>query len=823
MALGIISRVFQTQTRGAVDLSLLQACIGERIKVITELYFDNILIPDIASDNTAYYAPTTDVSGRWYNADLIWFENTEFLANAQIGDSFLSDNNGTTLNPNLTFILLEKINPNLGRFNLTFVHQQMGGAGGQFIANITALKSLVYQYGINESGEFTSQTDGSLQKSTLDDDAALTLAASTLLNPLGNNDWQIDSITLLGTGFDNVNYPAGSHAKIKLTHEVVVTPLFLVGQLEDLAAGIPPDYFKPDNLIKYISQIDWNKNNTFLDPGKSILPDATGRFGWFNKRFDGVASDYSITSLTLQRISDSEFVNQLEYGEIEVKINVNSAAGNFSAVNSRLVFGFNYLPQDAALYQNTDRALDVNFAFDSKLLTPDNITVNGDNSGTDLQVIKTIGAEVIDPNNCLITVRILFGADRVDILTQEDVANYAMWVICENTNLDVQLCDKTNLLIQVDEIYEQLTTVDLIDDVTEFIEHPYDLVGAGFPTLEMFPVDDVVANSLLSIDFTGLEDNGILLKSCKCQLVLKHATEADIVLDSFTINLENFPTVGLLPAVQAIDFSQQRPYKIEDGIRKLITFNRNFAFDAGLIKYYNVSFPFMNRWEYWLKIAGVTNLPSSLFDSTEDFNGANHFWDRLVNTTGWSLVYRKTFQIIQNEETFEQEFDNVLTSTDFESNPDWTSCSIKTYDLDTDDEVVVGPKKYAYSSKDTKVIASFTKSVGIVPDIANIAIVIWGESREGGGITEITRISSVHEVISDSIFESVDDTDLVKVTKTGDVFTGEAIIRGDKIQNLSRLTLYARIYYPVDDLGESARITNDLILRAANDGQIRII
>lgn len=822
MGLGLLQRKFQTQTRGAVDLAVLQACIGEKIRVVTDLYFDQILMPDTASGNGCFYNPGSDVSNLPYNADIIHFEG-DFLQGCQIGDVLKCDAVMGNPNPGKVFTLLEKITPNLGRFDTTFVQHVAGGLGGEFIINITPLKSALYQYGINEDGGYTSKTDASLQKFSIDSGVALTTVGSQNMLAAGNLDWQIDNVMAQGQGADP-NFPSTSHVRLRFVHDVVVTPLGLVGQLDDIKAGIAPDFFKPGNLLGYTAQIDWNENNTYLDPSKRMVLDTVGKFGWYNKRFDGATSDYKMTSLTLQRVSDSVFINQLEYDEVEVKINIHSTAGAFSNVNSRLIFGFNYLPQDQALYQNTGRTLTENFSFESKLLTPNNVAVNGDNFGTGDQIIKTIKGQVLSPTDCQVTVRVLFGANRVGILTQEDVANYAMWCVCENVALDVQLCDKTNLLVQVNEIHVQLTSVDLIDDETEFIEHPYTDPGTGFPTLEMFPVDDVVARSLMNIDYTGLEDDGILLKNCKCQLVLTHVSEADIVLDSFMIGLENYPIIGSMPGVQAIDFNQKRPFKVEDGTKNTVSFGREYSLDGALKKYFYCSFPFMNRWEYWIQLLGVTSFPAAMFDNTKPFNGMNDFWNRLTNTAGWSLIYRKTFQIEQNGQTFEQVIDSApLTSVDFMANTEWATCSIKTYDIDTNDEIVVGPKKYAYGTKDTKVVASFEKTIGIVPDLSNIAMVIWGESFEGGGETEITRISSVYAVNAASIFKSVDASNKLKVVNVGSVFTGAAIIDGSKISNLSKVTLYARIYYPVDDFGDSGRVTNDFILRNTNDNNVRII
>jgi hypothetical protein len=813
MGIGIKSIQYQTQSRGAVNLDILQACIGEQIKVITELYFDEVYICDDVNDRTVQFVPTPDLSGILYNNDLIYFSDGDLLNNSQVGDIFITTDPSNTG----TFKLLEKLaDGTIGRFDRTFNPSTLT-TSDQYVANITDLKSLIYQYGINESGEFTSQIDGSIQEFSADSSGPLA-STSLALSALGNLDWQIDSVQLIGTGYDP-NFPSNIRATITLTHTVTVTPLYLAGQYDNMRLGIPPDYFKPDNTIKYNALIEWNKSSSYLDPSKTISLPATGQFGWFGTKYNGSKSDYSISSFTIQRVSDSEFINQLEYDEVEVKFIV-TTTGAVDPVGTSFIFGFNYLPEDESIYQDTNRSLSTNFCFDSQRFNPNNTPVNGAFYGTSKQIIKTVNGQVLTSSTAQITVRILFGSDRVNILKQEDVAHYAMWIISERTTLDVEICDKSNLLIQVDQIHEQLISVNLLTDVTTFLEHPYNLVANGFDTLQMFPVDDVVANSLFALDYTGLEDDGILLKSCTPSLVITHASEADITLDSVRINLDNFPTIGTLPAVQAIDFNQLRPYKIEDGIRKSISLERDYNADSGETKYFALNFPFMNRWEYWLQIAGITSIPSTLFDPSVPFNGANHLWNRLANSSGWTLKYRVVFEILQNGQLFEQEFEHDLTSTYFESNTDWNNCTIKTYDPDTNDEIIVGSKKYAYGSGDTKVVCSFEKTVGTVPD--NVAIVIWAEGFEGGGITEITRISSQFDVTSTSLFKSIDGNNRVVINKTGDVFTGTALLNGDKLKNLSKLTLYARIY-ELQDILDHARITNDFILRYTNDGQVRLV
>jgi len=366
MPIGISERKYQSETRG-VDQSLLQACIGEKIKVITSLYFDQIYMASELNDRRVIFNPSSERTGIYYNEDVAWFEDAYFLNQCQVGDEFIAGGAGA---PAGTFKLIEIISPNVGRCETVFTNVTLEDEG-EYVANTTALKSLIYQYGINSSTEFVSGTDGSLQKLTIDSSSALTDVVSQALIANGYKDWQIDSVTLVGDGDDAVNYPANTHVRITLTHEIVITPLYLQGQYENMRLGLPPEYFKPDNAIKYFAQIDWNKNNSLLDSNKSIQLEPVGQFGWFGTKYNGLPSSYSISNLVIKRVSDDEVVDRLQCQEMDVKFRITSSGNNFDSSDTALIFGFNYLPEDTSLYQQTDRFLQTNFAFDSKRFLPD--------------------------------------------------------------------------------------------------------------------------------------------------------------------------------------------------------------------------------------------------------------------------------------------------------------------------------------------------------------------------------------------------------------------------------------------------------------------
>ena len=816
--IGILSRKYLTQTRDTEELDILFGCIGEKLKVRSTIYFEQAVV--ISSDNKGYFNPGPSVSGKIYNDDLWYVEDGNFFNDCQVGDTIIFRPQTYPVEPEITDTIVEIISGGLARVASTHAHRLLDGGA---IYNDTKMKSVIYQYGLGVGG-FESLVDGSLQKYILNTAGEMSVITITPASAIGDNDWQFNSLELSVTG--NGSTPSYASQSIIIEHTFLVLPLFLVGSYDDLLNGLAPDYFKADNKIRYSSLLNFNKTGGISGINNELAFENVGQFGWFNTRFDGATSDYAISSLTFTR-ADLSIANQLEYVPIEVKFVINSSTNSFNAINTALVLGFNYLPSDENFYQNTDRTIETNFAFDSKKLIANNTVTNGGKFGTGLQIIKNVKAQVISTSVLEITANIEIASGQLPILLQGDIAHYALWCIVEDTSTIPELSDKTNLLIDVNYIYVQKTKIDLLDANNVFIEHPYESTVSGKPTLEMFPVDDVVANTLFTLDYTGIAGDGIIIKSVTPQIVLKHATEANIVLDSYLISTENYNTIGSLPAVQDIDFEGDRPYKIEDGIRKTITFKREYTSDVGNVRAWVLSFPFMNRWEYWLKIAGLNQIPVSIFDSDEPFKGANHFWNRLINSIGWTCVYRVTFDLEQNGENFEQSFEYTLTSTDFNSNPDWSDCEIKSFDIATNAEIVSGPKKYVYSNqsqKDTLIESKFTKSTGLVPDITEVAMVLWYETYEGGGITEIKRISSVYDVNSLSCWKGVGLLKRVEITKNINIFTGRAILDYSKLSDIQRSTVYARIYEVSDpNIPDGGRITNDNILRATNDDEIRII
>jgi hypothetical protein len=821
--LRILEQKYYTQTRG-ITATDLKACIGEKVKIETTLYSEIVSVTN--ADNRVLFHPSIhDIGITAYSSDVIYFDDTDFVSLLSVGNVIQAVDETDPLSIiNGTFEVKEILNANSVRFYGLASFPEgiyyIGGDGNKgYVSNITTFKYFEISQAVSISGN-ASPTTKQVQTSSIISSNDLSLISESNLTNLNGKEWQSGELKLIGEG-DGY----GSQKIVKLINEFIVTPLFISTELDDLLLGIKPDFWKKPENVKYKSEIVFAKTKALATDSNKIAFESIGEFGWFNTRYDNASANYYRETLVLTKVSDSSSVNALEFAnEVNVLATIKKVSGSLlNNASTKIVVGFNYLPQSEVFYRNNGKTLTENFLYDSIVIDMLNGEVNGVSFGTDNQIIKVAEATFVNSTTFTVRIRVKFGDDIIPILRQDSEAWYNLWLICEDTSIVSPLCDKSSILLQTNKVHEDLVDINLFNNNTLFIEHPYSSTFFGKETLEMFPVDDVISNSLLQLDYTGKETEGIKIVSVEPSIVLKHATEADIILERAYINCENFDLVGTLPAIQDIDYTQDREFKLPVGdLRKTIVFARDYANDSGAIKAWALSYPFMNRWEYWLKLEGLTSIPTSIFSSSLPFKGVNNFWNRLANAAGWTLNYRTRLQIEQNDVLFEQSFDDALDSQDFGANTDWSVCSIKSYDSITDDEIVAVGNKYLDSAKKTKIVASFKKTLGVLPDSNSFAIVIWIERYEGG-VAEITRFSSAYEDDGTSSFISIDSSNKVSLNKTSDVYTGTCYVNHEKIPaNTTKMTIYARIY-EVEASEFNVRISNDGKVRELLNGSLRQI
>lgn len=813
---------FYTQTRGLFTSTSLYACVGERVRVEVSIYSEIVTVAN--ADLEIKFKPlasdvriTTDV------AKVIQISDNDFVANLRVGDTFdVVDTTNGASPVNGTYTVSEILSSSLIRVNESLAAisagSKLGGGGDDgYLVNLTALKYLHVKFGVTNGG-YLSPTTGEEQAASINSSVGLSNYVDRYLSLSGGLEWQCDNVRVIGFGDGE-----GTEQNIKIVHDFIVTPLFLANELDELLAGEIPESWttKP----KYQAEYEFAKSPELVGESNKIELNEVGIFGYFGKKYDGTTAEYSCDSLVLTRVSDSENVNALEFdNEIEVVATIRKRTGTVNIEDTRVVVGFNYLPQSEEFYKDNNRTLLENFVYDSQVCVIDGGLNTGIHAGTSKQKIKEVQCNIGTSTTFTVRFRIDFGSDILPILRQDTEAWYNIWLIVENTSLVMPVCDKTSILLQTSKLFEQLTTIDLFDNDTVFIEHPYENSFYGQETLEMFPVDDVVANSYITCDYTGKESDNIKIVSVEQMLVLTHATEADIILERNYINCENYPLVGSLPSIQDIDYVQDRPFQMPAGeIRKTVAFGRDYGNDVGLVKAWGLSYPFLNRWEYWVKLEGLANIPSSIFDVNEEFKGVNQNWNRLSNITGWTLAYRTKFAIEQNGVLFSQEFEDVLTSTDFNSNSDWSICSIKSFDSVSNVEIVAGGDKYLDQTKLTKLVASFEKTSGDLAPSDGFVIVMWIERYEGGTIADIQRISSWYTNFDSGLLRSIDGSGKVDVNKAGAVYTGICYVDHSRIPtNTSKMTVYARIY-EMSTEAFNVRVTNDGKIRQLLDAKVRVI
>lgn len=791
--INITSRTFKSHMSYGTYLTTFMANIGDYVTQKIEFNYENVNVA--TAKNEIILAPTN--INTLDTANVIYTRNAVFMASLRLGDELEMYSAGWNSNSIKTVIVTEIIDSNNFRVDDTFT--QVTWTTGK-ITNITEITHLIFNYNLVENGgSFVGLTDGELQElrcTTLD--ATNTVTAQNCFFQ-GAKTYQTGSATIIGKGVTN------GKQKFELTHTFLVTPLYLAGQ----DATTKPAYFEGGESLNLINRIQIGKN--FFDNLNVILPALPKNVGWYNESFNGGSSKYYIQSLVY-----ANTINALDFNVSNTVTIVLKTTGTFSGLLTRTRLNFNYLPDNSSDYIGNNQLYIDNFQFDSLTsVSTDGTPVTGTN------IIKSITSVKNDSTTITITAVLELSAGNRAVITGNK--KYILSLSTEDWNAPT-VFDRVNLLVDYKSFAVQLAETNIVNFDTVFIQHPYSTRSFGILNNEfdVMPVDDVVCNTSFNINFTDLQNDGIKILNVKPQLKLKHATEADIELDSFNINTTNIDVVnydystGGKLAIQNIAFSQGRPFKIPNEIRRNVVLTRDFDNDNEAVNSYAyaLNFPFMMRWEYWRQLI-LSNINSDFFDTTEEFNGINNDWNRLASIAGWDFVYSVTVEIIRLGVTYSQTEDYILNSVGFLANSDYSNNTIKSYDITTNDPINSGAVWYLKGYENTKIIATFNKSGAVI----NPCIVLWIETYESGGQSDIRRISSEHDNDAQSWFV---DNKVIVTNPSAGVYKGTAYIDSTKLPQNTKYTIYARIY-DKNVTEDVFRITNDMIIRSTMFGERRII
>jgi len=797
------------------SVNWLLSNIGEKLTIELDIDVEEIFITAREEDIDRILMNVSPSTVNTNNIeDIFYCEQAGAFANFNVGDTLLTTNIGGF---GTDFIIYDKIDDQtirvyqtvIGDVDFTVFAQDTSFVKDAYISVATPFAGITYFYNFIENQDvanYKSLIDDETQRLTTNNADATDTVTNVPMNFEGANSYRIGSATIKGRGID------GTVQKFTITHNTFLTPFFLASQYDDLVNRIAPSYYLGGNSLRFVTNI--NAGRTLSDPNAIQdvqFAELQGNTGWFNENYNGGDTNYSLKSYSLQRLSDLSSLSALELtSPVEATITIeNTTDSPFVFGQTKYTINFVYLPSEESFYQDTITNLAQNFYFDRALQTVGSGAIAGDNNGTNFQVITSTNATLTSASEIEIKATFDLATAAQSLIASRDLKRYAIWITTQNHLDDRDSADKVSLLIDVNDFFIELFKSNLITNTNKFIQHPFTDVADGVTTPDVFPVDDLVSRSDFSIDFTGLENDGIRINTITNQIVLKNPTDPDIILDNTTIDtsasqLEN----GLVPF---IDIDQARVFKVPSDIRKIISIKRNTSLDAGNTYNWYSSYPFMHRWEYWESIGFIDFLPTGIFDPTLPSNGLNHQWHRYTTIAGWTINHRLRFTLEQNGEIFEQIFDSPYNSNPFNNNAQWGNESIISYDIASGNPLLSGSTKLIQGYTDTRIVASFEKLTGDIPVIDDVEIVIWIEVKEIGGISDIRRFSSVYEAGTDTWFKSVDASNKVVKAKVGSVYTGECIVDYTKLPDNAEFTIYARLY----DLG-TATIPNAKLLESGD-------
>lgn len=637
-------------------------------------------------------------------------------------------------------------------------------------------RSVLFKYGLignDEDFNFLSKVTNSEQVFYCPD-ATITPNADFI--SLGKNkDWVTESDTGVTVVFDQFPSEVKNSIKYTISHDLVITPWFVVGQLANLQNLTIPALLAGDNSLKYAFEIEFRKTLTNLPTSKkAIIENINGSVGWFDENFNGYNNQYEVTGVEYKEAVTGNDADGVIVGSGTTAIISVSANDRSFTSSDRVGVYISYLPDNEDEYTDTNETnLVENFLYDAIFADADGFNVAG--SG----IFKALKADVV-AGNLEIEVDIEYAVSQYFNLTDE--SNYVIWIQVEDGTIIAGSSDRVAVIADVNNYQQGAFIPDLLDfDYINILQHNQALGSSPTLPLTQWNEDGVV----VEFDFWLDTAKAALMTQLQFSLVAVNTVTGNLFeLDNYAINMEDLPVSA---GVQEIEIDDTRGYILADGDQ----FNNvKITKDVldGTKQHYIGSIGQKIKWQDWI----LNDQADTVFyNKNEPNNNLNYKSSNYSNLNDYQIKVLFTANLTGLDDLgraglgLEQDFSDEFTVLDYDVNDSGgITGEIKTFDPDT----MVDTGGVILRNKDTLFRAVF--SGGITSASA------WGINRiqQTGSLgDDISELSSLQPVVSGDILKPLSgETQLLLTDVMGDLYA-ECLIDYTKLLPNVSYDLSARI------------------------------
>lgn len=575
-----------------------------------------------------------------------------------------------------------------------------------------------------------------------------------------------------------------------ISHEFIVAPLYLDGELDNIENSNPPERLQEGNTLNYIFKV--KASDDISDPNKGIedeVTDIIANVGYVDENYNGGTSNYrgSVSSYTDADGNDLEgialtgtttvtgLVLNIQEDAITTGSNVSVIMQSLltedkysgSSVTQEYVKNVNYddafTTVDAGSTVNGGRSKIQNFSVSKHSLLPFAFEYSFD--------VTNLQSETVDDSFFL---GILYGdnnnANSDEVMINLDVRNYIKGFYGDD------------VLGLMTDNYKGVMFWEHDDDTS--------VVGDGNASPTMWVEDKVVAK--LSVDLTVRAK----IERFATKLIAYNSSNNDeFTIDSESFNLSEFPMVN---DRQVINLEDTRNYLLKEGspFNNVSLVNGSGSDQLDLETAFTLTYQDYRR---------LQDADASFYDSSEPNNGLNYDssnYADTTNTSNWGVYLAIDFDVKESESDtalttyrfLSQEIEVRDYEESFKPNPDDLTASgtlLTTSDVSTAGSIL--------DSEDTKVRFDFVSSTGFIRQ--PYTLVVRLEEYQNGGLENIYEISSLRDRLVEGNPLKPITGDYATVTQpSNDTVRVECLIDKDLVDEGKQYELKSRIYLGDDGL-----------------------